>query len=375
MHSELVKNHLLRDFSEFAPDQFVNVTNGVTPRRWVALSNPSLASLITEKIGDDWLIHTEDSLRRLEEFAGDADFRQRWREAKLENKRRLKPILRDFAGVLVDEHAMFDVQVKRIHEYKRQHLNVLGILAHYLRIKRDPGMDVAPRVFLFGGKAAPGYFMAKRIIRLIHAAAETINDDAQVAGRIKVVFLPDYNVKHSMFVYPAADLSEQISTAGKEASGTGNMKFALNGALTIGTLDGANVEIRDLVGEQNFFLCGMNVEQVEALRASGYRPRAYYEANPDLREVIDRLAAGDFSRGDRTLFESIAGNLLHDDPFFVMADFSSYDECQRRVSGAWRDTESWTTMSILNTARTGFFSSDRSMRDYCRDIWNVPVPR
>jgi starch phosphorylase len=375
MHSELVSSSLLRDFSELEPAKFVNVTNGVTPRRWVALSNPSLAALITEKIGGDWLVHTEDNLRRLEEFLGDPDFRHRWREAKLANKRRLKPILRDFAGVLVDENAMFDVQVKRIHEYKRQHLNVLGILAQYLRLKRDPGMDIVPRVFLFGGKAAPGYFMAKRIIRLIHAAAESINNDPLIDGRLKVVFLPDYNVKHSMFVYPAADLSEQISTAGKEASGTGNMKFALNGALTIGTLDGANAEIRSLVGEENFFLCGMNVQQVEALRASGYRPRAYYEANPDLREVIDRLAAGDFSRGDRTLFESITGNLLHDDPFCVMADFASYDECQRRVSTAWKDAESWTTMSILNTARTGFFSSDRSIRDYCREIWNVPVPR
>ena len=234
-------------------------------------------------------------------------------------------------------------------------------------------MEMAPRVFLFGGKAAPGYFMAKRIIRLIHAAAETINNDPVVDGRIKVVFLPDYNVKHSMPVYPAADLSEQISTAGKEASGTGNMKFALNGALTIGTLDGANVEIRSLVGEENFFLCGMNVDEVEELRRRGYQPRRVYESNPDLREVIDRLAAGDFSHGDRSLFQPIVENLLHDDPYLVLADFASYDECQSRVSAAWRDPEKWTTMSILNSARSGFFSSDRSIRDYCRAVWNVPV--
>jgi glycogen phosphorylase len=373
MHSELVRNSLLRDFSEYEPRKFVNVTNGVTPRRWVALANPSLAALITEKIGAGWLSRAETGLHALEEFVEDAAFRQRWREIKLENKRRLKPILRDFAGVLVDEHSMLDVQVKRIHEYKRQALNVLRILASYLRLKRNPALQVAPRVFLFGGKAAPGYFMAKRIIRLIHAAAETINGDPAVDGRIKVVFLPDYNVKHSMPVYPAADLSEQISTAGKEASGTGNMKFALNGALTIGTLDGANVEIRSLVGEKNFFLCGMNVDEVEDLRRRGYQPRRVYEANPDLREVIDRLAAGDFSRGDRALFQPIVDNLLNDDPYLLLADFASYDECQNRVSAAWHEPEAWTTMSILNTARTGFFSSDRSIRDYCRDVWNVPV--
>lgn len=283
-------------------------------------------------------------------------------------------MLRDFAGVDVDENAMFDIQVKRIHEYKRQHLNVLRILALYLRIKRDPSMQVAPRVFLFGGKAAPGYFMAKRIIRLIHGAAEVINNDPAVDGRIKVVFLPDYNVKHSMPVYPAADLSEQISTAGKEASGTGNMKFAMNGALTIGTLDGANVEIRNLVGADNFFLCGQTVQEVEALKRSGYRPRSYYEANPDLREVLDRLAAGDFSRGDRTLFQPVVDNLLYDDPYLVLADFDSYDRCQEAVAATWHDRETWTAKSILNTARTGFFSSDRSIRDYCARVWNIPVP-
>jgi starch phosphorylase len=374
MHSELVKDSLLRDFSGLEPLKFVNVTNGVTPRRWVALANPSLSSLITEKIGDSWLTRSETDLRAIEEFAHDPEFRQRWSAIKLQNKRSLVPILRDFAGVAVDEHSMFDVQVKRIHEYKRQHLNVLHILALYLRLKRNPSMDMAPRVFLFGGKAAPGYFMAKRIIRLIHAAAETINNDPQVDGRIKVVFLPDYNVKHSMFVYPAADLSEQISTAGKEASGTGNMKFTLNGALTIGTLDGANVEIRSLVGEENFFLFGMNVHEVHELWRQGYHPRGVYESNPVLREVLDRLDSGDFSRGDQGLFRPIVENLLHDDPFLVLADFAAYDDCQQRVSAAWQHPEHWTTMSILNTARAGFFSSDRSIRDYCRDVWNVPVP-
>jgi starch phosphorylase len=373
MHSDLVRDSLLRDFSEYEPGKFVNVTNGVTPRRWVALANPSLAGLITEKIGDQWLAHTEEGLREIERFAGEPEFRARWRAIKLHNKRLLQPLLRDFAGVQVDEHALFDVQVKRIHEYKRQHLNVLRILAQYLRLKRDPGQAMAPRVYLFGGKAAPGYFLAKRIIRLIHGAAEVINHDPAVAGRIKVVFLPDYNVKHSMPVYPAADLSEQISTAGKEASGTGNMKFALNGALTIGTLDGANVEIRDLVGHDNFFLCGLRVEQVEELRRNGYAPRRYYESNPDLREVLDRLSAGEFSRGDRTLFQPVVDNLLEQDPYLVLADFESYDRAQEQVDATWADWESWTTKSILNAARTGFFSSDRSIRDYCRKVWEIPV--
>ncbi len=375
MHSELVRNTLLRDFSEMAPEKFTNVTNGVTPRRWMALANPGLAALITEKIGDRWLVETQQELRRLEEFAGDPEFRARWREVKLENQRRLKPVLARFSNVNdVNVHALFDVQTKRIHEYKRQHLNVLRILAEYLRVKRDPGRSMEPRVYLFAGKAAPGYFMAKLMIRLIHAAADVINEDRDVAGRIQVIFLPDYNVKHSMFVYPSADLSEQISTAGKEASGTGNMKFALNGALTIGTLDGANVEIRNLVGAENFFLFGMTVEEVEELWRSGYSPWSVVGRNPELEEVLQRLAAGDFSQGNRETFKPLVENLLGSDPFLVLADFAAYDDCQSRVSAAWRDQERWTMASILNVARTGFFSSDRSVREYCDAVWRVPVP-
>jgi starch phosphorylase len=369
LHSELLKKTVLRDFAELWPEKFRNVTNGVTPRRWVAVSNPGLTELITSRIGDDWL-RDLNQLRKLEALADDAKFQRQWRDVKLANKRRLADLVRERTGIIVAPESLFDIQVKRIHEYKRQHLAALHIITLYLRLRSDLHADVPSRAFIFGGKAAPGYFMAKRIIKLINSIGEIVNSDPAVRDRLKVVFFPDFNVKNAHFVYPAADLSEQISTAGKEASGTGNMKFALNGALTIGTLDGANVEIRQEVGAENFFLFGLSVEEVEKLKAHGYRPRDYYEQNSVLREVIDFIASDAVAR-DRELFRPIVENLLDHDPFLLLADYQSYLDAQERVSALWCDPRSWTRQSILNTARGGKFSSDRSIRDYCERIWKI----
>jgi starch phosphorylase len=370
LHSDLLRTTVMRDFAELWPDKFCNVTNGVTPRRFVGVSNPGLTWLITERLGDGWLGDL-GRLRRLEPLADDPTFQQEWRAVKLANKRRLAALVEERTGVRVNPESLFDIQVKRIHEYKRQHLNALHILTLYLRLKRDPRADVPPRTFIFGGKAAPGYFMAKRIIKLITATADAVNADPAVRDRLAVVFFPDYNVKSAHHVYPAADLSEQVSTAGKEASGTGNMKFSLNGALTIGTLDGANVEIREEVGEENFFLFGLSVDEVHELKARGYRPRDRYEMNATLREVLDFIASGALARGDAELFRPLVDNLLHDDPFLVLADYQAYVDCQDRVSALWRDPQAWTRMSILNAARMGKFSSDRSIREYCERVWHV----
>jgi starch phosphorylase len=370
LHSELLRTTVMRDFAELWPDKFCNVTNGVTPRRFVGVSNPALTRLITERLGDGWL-HELSQLRRLEPFAADPAFQQEWRAVKLANKQRLAALIEQRVGIQVNPESLFDIQVKRIHEYKRQHLNALHILTLYLRLKRDPRAEIPARTFIFGGKAAPGYVMAKRIIRLITATAEVVNADPDVRDRLRVVFFPDYNVKSAHYVYPGADLSEQISTAGKEASGTGNMKFSLNGALTIGTLDGANVEIREEVGPENFFLFGLSVDQVRELQAQGYRPRDRYEANATLREVLDFMVSGGLARGDVDLFRPLVDNLLQDDPFLLLADYQAYVDCQDRVSGLWRDPEAWTRMSILNAARMGKFSSDRSIRDYCERVWHV----
>jgi glycogen phosphorylase len=370
LHSELLKQTVLRDFAELWPDKFCNVTNGVTPRRFVALSNPGLTKLITSRIGDDWL-RDLNQLRKLEAFADDAEFQQQWREVKLANKRCLAAIISERTNVKVAPDSLFDVQVKRIHEYKRQHLAALHIITLYLRFKGDPKADLPARTFIFGGKAAPGYFMAKLIIKLINSIGDLVNSDPVVRDRLKVVYFPDFNVTNAQLIYPAADLSEQISTAGKEASGTGNMKFALNGALTIGTLDGANVEIREEVGAENFFLFGLTVEEVETAKARGYRPGDHYEQNPMLREVIDFIATGALARSDRELFRPIVENLLNDDPFFLLADYQAYIDAQDRVSALWREPQKWTRSSILNTARMGKFSSDRSIRDYCERVWKI----
>ena len=373
LHTELLKHTVLWDFHQLWPEKFLNVTNGVTPRRFLALINPRLSALITKNIGADWP-HDMARLRRLEPLADDPAFRAEWRAVKRANKVDLADEIRRRTGVVVSPDSIFDVQVKRIHEYKRQHLNVLHVVALWNRLRRDPQAEVPARTVIFGGKAAPGYWMAKRIIKLIHSVAEVVNADPEVAGRLKVVFLPDYNVKNCQRIFPAADLSEQISTAGKEASGTGNMKFQMNGALTIGTLDGANVEIREEVGEENFFLFGLRTEEVYALKGQAYRPRGIYETNAALREVLDQLGSGLFSRGDEGLFRGVVDSLLHDDYYMLCADFQGYLEAQAEVERAYADRDRWTRMSILNVARSGKFSSDRSIADYCRQVWDV-VPQ
>jgi starch phosphorylase len=370
LHSELLKQTVMRDFAELWPEKFCNVTNGVTPRRFVAISNPPLAQLITEHIGDGWLCHL-DLLRKLEPLADDAEFQQQFRAVKLIAKRRLAALIEQRTGVKLNPESLFDIQAKRLHEYKRQHLNVLHILTLYLRLKRNPEADLPARAFIFGAKAAPGYFMAKLIIKLINSVAAVVNNDPAMRDRLKVVFFPDYNVKNAQHIFPAADLSEQISTAGLEASGTGNMKFSLNGALTVGTLDGANVEIREEVGAENFFLFGLTSDQVRDLKSRGYHPREYYERNAELRAVLDFIASGALAGGDAELFRPLVDNLLGSDSFLVLADYVAYVQCQEQVSALWRDPQAWTRKAILNVARMGKFSSDRSIRDYCEQVWNV----
>ncbi|MGK7872646.1 MAG: glycogen/starch/alpha-glucan phosphorylase [Xenococcaceae cyanobacterium] len=374
LHTELLKKDVMQDFYELWPERFNNKTNGVTPRRWMVLSNPKLAKLITEKIGDNWIKNLEE-LKKLEAFVEDGSFRSQWRQIKQAIKQDLAAYIQKQQGLTVNPDSIFDIQVKRLHEYKRQHLNVLHIITLYNRIKHNPDIDITPRTFIFGGKAAPGYVMAKLIIKLINSVGDVVNKDPDVRDRLKVVFLPDYNVTNSQRIYPAADLSEQISTAGKEASGTGNMKFSMNGALTIGTLDGANVEIREEVGAENFFLFGLTTEQVYAMKAKGYNPWDYYNSNAELKEVIDRISEGLFSHGDPNLFKPLVDSLLYEDQYMLFADYQSYIDCQDQVSQAYRNQENWTRMSILNVARMGKFSSDRSIQEYCQDIWNAePVP-
>lgn len=370
LHTELLKKDTLKEFARLYPEKFYNKTNGVTPRRWILLSNPRLAKLVTEKIGDRWLKNL-DEMRAIEKFLGDPEFCYQWREIKQANKRDLAAYILKNRGVEVDVNSLFDVQVKRIHEYKRQHLAVLHIIHLYNRIKQNPHTEILPRTFIFGGKAAPGYFMAKLIIKLVNSVAEVVNKDPDVRGRLKVVFLPNFSVSLGQRIYPAADLSEQVSTAGKEASGTGNMKFAMNGALTIGTLDGANIEIREEAGEENFFLFGLTAQEVYALKAKGYNPMHYYETNAELKAVIDRLANGYFSHGDRDLFKPIVDALLYHDPYLLLADYQDYIDCQEQVNQTYYDQNKWTRMSILNAARMGKFSSDRTIWEYCKEIWSV----
>ena len=370
LHSELLKDSVLKDFYELWPERFSNKTNGVTPRRFLALANPGLRELLDDTIGDGWLTDLY-KLRGLEAYADDTAFHGQWRAVKRANKARLADFVRSTAGVELNPDWLFDIQVKRIHEYKRQHLNVLNIVTQYHRLKQNPDLQIPPRAFIFGGKAAPGYFMAKRIIKLINAVGETVNNDPDVNRFLRVAFVPNFNVQNAHLIYPAADLSEQISTAGKEASGTGNMKFMINGALTIGTLDGANVEMRDEVGADNFFLFGLSVEEVERIKRDGYRPSDYIDGNSELAAVLDLIAGGAFSDGDTEVFRPLVDNLRYDDPFLVLADYAAYVSCQQQVSAAWQDTAAWTRMSILNTARSGKFSSDRAITEYCDDIWNV----
>jgi starch phosphorylase len=375
LHTDLLKQDVLRDFHKLYPEKIVNITNGVTPRRFMASANPGLARLITEAIGDRWILHSEEELPKLIPFARDAEFQKKWRDVKRGNKIRLATLIQERTDWVVDPDSLFDVQVKRIHEYKRQHLNVLHIIRRYLELKEHPSLKPVPRTFIFGGKAAPGYFMAKLMIRFITAVAGVVNRDPVSRGVYRVVFFPDFNVKNGETIYPAAELSEQISTAGKEASGTGNMKFTLNGALTIGTLDGANVEIREAVGAENFFLFGKTVEEVQALWRAGYNARRFYESDPRLTEVLDLVSSGFFSPGDRGLFRPLVDSLLYQDPYLLLADFPSYIGVQGDVDRTYHNEARWTEMSILNVAGAGRFSSDRSVRDYAKGIWNITLPK
>ena len=374
LHTELLKQKVMQDFYQLWPEKFTNKTNGVTPRRWILLSNPKLATLISQKLGTSW-IKNLDEVKQLEQFVNDAEFCKQWQKIKLDNKKELAIYIKEILDIEVDPNSLFDIQVKRIHEYKRQLLSVLHIIALYNRLKADPKQEMVPRTFIFGGKAAPGYFIAKLIIKLINSVAEVVNNDPIVQNRLKVVFLPNFCVSLGEFVYPAADLSEQISTAGKEASGTGNMKFSMNGALTIGTLDGANIEIRECVGEENFFLFGLTEDEVSNGKANGYNPYQYYQNNYELRGVIDAIAWGVFSHGNTDLFRPLIDSLLYRDEYMLLADYEAYTDCQEKVSQAFKDEMAWTKMSILNAARVGKFSSDRTIKEYCHEIWKVsPVP-
>jgi len=370
LHSRLLKEGLFRDFAELWPDKFNNKTNGVTQRRWMAACNPGLAELITDTIGDEWVVDLPQ-LEKLRDVAGDPDFQRRWRLVKLANKTRLARELNALTGLDLSGSMMFDVQVKRIHEYKRQLLNVLHAVHLYDRIRRGDGDDLVPRAIIIGGKAAPGYEMAKSVIKCINNVARVINSDPLMADRLRVVFYPDYNVSAMEMICPAADLSEQISTAGKEASGTGNMKFMMNGAITIGTLDGANVEIRDAVGEDNFFLFGLTVEEIEALRGQ-YDPRAIIDNDDDFSRVMHLLESGHFNRFEASVLDPVLQAIREPaDPWMTAADFRSYIDAHERANAVFRDVDGWTRMSILNTASSGRFSTDRTMQEYNDDIWHA----
>lgn len=370
LHTELMKQTVFKDLHALHPERIINQTNGVTPRRWLYNCNLPLRGLLIERIGEGWVTDLEQ-LQSLAPLANDGDFRQRFAAAKRENKLRLADHLERTLGVTVDPEAIFDIQIKRIHEYKRQLLNILQTAAQWNAMRRDPKANWAPRVKIFGGKAAPGYVMAKQIIKLINDIGATINADPLMEGRLQVVYPPNYNVSMAELLIPAADLSEQISTAGMEASGTGNMKLAMNGALTIGTLDGANIEIAEAVGEDDIFIFGMTAEEVAAAREAGYDPAAHIEAEPRLAEVLEQIAAGVFSPDDPQRYAGLVDNLRQSDWFMVAADFTAYWEAQRRVDAAWQDRDAWNRSAVLNTAHMGWFSSDRTIRGYARDIWQA----
>ncbi|MBO6103229.1 MAG: glycogen/starch/alpha-glucan phosphorylase [Opitutales bacterium] len=376
LHSELLKESVLRDFYQISPEKFNNKTNGITPRRWLKTSNEGLSSLITKTLKTDAWVKNLDLLRGLEPFAGDAKFRAEYMQIKRDNKVRLAKIVKNICGVELNPDSIFDVQIKRLHEYKRQHLNLLYILTLYRRLLHNPDLPIAPKSYIFGAKAAPGYDLAKNIIWAINTVGNAINNDKRINGKLKVAFLPNYNVSLAMDIIPAADVSEQISTAGKEASGTGNMKLALNGAITIGTLDGANVEIAEEVGGENLFIFGLTVDEVQKLKAEGYNPWDFYNSNPELKSVLDWLVSEYFMPGNPSAFEPLRKSVLDwGDPFMVCTDYKSYCDAQDALNAAYLDKERWAKMAILNTARMGKFSSDRTIRQYAEEIWRLsPVP-
>ena len=374
LHTKLLKDRIFNEFHEYYPGKFNAKTNGITPRRWLMQANPELAGLITEHLGFSWITDL-DQLRGLEPMVDDAAFVERWKKIKLANKIRLAAYIKDKTDVIVDPESMFDIQVKRIHEYKRQLLNALHVIYLYHRILRNPGEDIPARTVVFAGKAAPSYWHAKRIIKLITSVADVVNNDPRVGNKLKVVFLPNYNVSQAEIIMPAADLSEQISTAGTEASGTGNMKFSLNGALTIGTLDGANIEILEEVGEENIFIFGMTAQEVAYERLNSSRtPEQVCAGNRDINNVIEAIRNGSFSGGDTEMFKPIVDSLMNPhDQYLLMLDFESYLECQEKVGEAFKDEDSWHKMAILNVARMGKFSTDRTIRQYSEEIWGIPV--
>jgi starch phosphorylase len=376
LHTALLRKNLFPEFDALYPGKFQNKTNGITPRRWLLECNHRLASLVTRTLGSDKWIRDLDQLRGLEKHIESADFRREFMEVKLANKVDLAQVIRAECGIEVSPKAIFDAQIKRLHEYKRQHLNLLYILALYRRLLHNPDLDVEPRVFIFAAKAAPGYDVAKNLIRAINVIGAHINADTRIRGKIKVAFLPNYRVSLAEKIIPAVDVSEQISTAGKEASGTGNMKLALNGALTIGTLDGANVEILEEVGDENIFIFGMTVEQVEDLRAKGYNPWNIHRDDEEIRAVVDWLGSDYWVPGEKAPFAPIHSTLLSGgDPYMVLADFRSFSDCQARLDAAYKDRDGWARKAILNTARVGKFSSDRTIREYASDIWKLsPLP-
>lgn len=370
LHTELLKKDLFKTFDELYPGRLQNKTNGITPRRWLKACNPELSSLIDQSIGDDWPRNL-DRLRDLEKFADDSEWQKHFMTIKHRNKQRLAQLIETRCGITVDPTALFDVQIKRLHEYKRQHLNLLNIVTQYRRLLNNPDHEMVPRVFVFGAKAAPGYTLAKEIIHAINAVGEKINNDKRIGGRLKVAFLPNYGVSVAETIIPASDLSEQISTAGKEASGTGNMKLALNGSLTIGTLDGANVEILEEVGDDNIFIFGKTVEEVDKLHADGYSSMDYFWSNEELQDTIEWLTSDYFA--ERGSFDQLRHSLLEGgDPYLVLADYEAYVETQGKVDQLFKDQKAWAKSAILNTARVGKFSSDRTIREYAEQIWNLP---
>jgi len=370
LHTEILKNHIFAHFHKIYPGKFINITNGITPRRWLKTANPFLSKIISDRIGENW-VYNLDELRKLEKFVDDSKFGEEFKHAKWLNKKLLISLIEENNGIKINPDSMFDVQIKRFHEYKRQLLNVLHIITLYNRIKDNPKIEMVPRTIIFAGKAAPAYVMAKLIIKLINSVGSVVNNDPDVGDKLKVVFIPNYSVTLAEKIIPAADLSEQISMAGLEASGTGNMKFTLNGALTIGTMDGANIEIREEVGEENIFIFGLLADEVVKLKSSGYNPKTYYESNTMLKRVIDMIASDYFNKNEPGIFKSIVDGLLGVDFYCLLADYQAYIDAQDKVSGLYQNAGEWTKMAILNVARVGKFSSDRSIKEYAEKIWKV----